>query len=379
MSWTDKIDTLLDRWHAEAEPGALAEPAFEVDPKAAPSAEWLVGETRRGLAELAEAVRESGGAPAPAAHAAGDGGGGDVRPALAEFREEIKTALTRFAETLAATSTPAPAQITEVIRPEPTGLRDEVRTALAGLRQEIGSALAGLREEIGSALAGLGSLPTASASSSEASLNEFREELKTAMADAAEENMVGRAGLTKSLRIAMADLAEKNRRAMAELGQAVSAGAAEAGGDDTVSFYPQPVDDQSFESRGEAGAFRGQISENAGRTIAVPDCYAAQVNDDSMAPLASEGQSLLVSRSIAPRNGDLVLAQLADGKWVFKRYVQRGAEHQLHSINPQLALPAVVLAEPPQRMHAVVAVLFGRVLVRVPQEAETSTAGAAAE
>jgi len=355
---------------------ALAEPAFEVDPDAAPDMDWLVRETRRGLAELAEAVRDAGGAraPVPAPAATPAAAAADAGPALAEFREEIKTALARFAETMAA-ARPAPVRAGVV---EPEGLREEIGAALAGLREEVGSALSGLRRETGNALARLDGSPPAEGAApsglSEETLLEFREEIKTALADFAEENMVGRAGLTKSLKIGMADLAEKNRRAMTELTAALEGAGKSAGGADTISFYPQPVADQSFEAQGDAGAFVGEVGEDGGRRISVPDCYAAQVNDDSMAPLASEGQTLLVSRTLPARNGDLVLAQLDDGQWIFKRYILRGEEHQLHSINPQLGLPAIVLDAPPQRMHVVVAVLFGRVLVRAREAAESSAA-----
>lgn len=379
MSWTDKIDTLIDRWHDEAEGAvALAEPAFEVDLDAAPDMDWLVRETRRGLAELAEAVRDAGGARAPAAAPAGApvvaAAAAGAGPELAEFREDIKTALARFAETMAAQGArpAAPAGVGQ------EGLREEIGAALAGLREEVGSALSGLRRETGTALARLGESPPAEGAApgglNEEALLEFREEIKTALADFAEENMVGRAGLTKGLKIGMADLAEKNRRAMAELTAALEGANKSAGGADTISFYPEPVADQSFEAQGDAGAFVGEVGEDGGRRISVPNCYAAQVNDDSMAPLASEGQTLLVSRAIPARNGDLVLAQLADGTWIFKRYILRGEEHQLHSINPQLGLPAIVLNAPPQRMHVVVAVLFGRVLVRAREAAESSAA-----
>jgi hypothetical protein len=200
--------------------------------------------------------------------------------------------------------------------------------------------------------------------------------IRNSLSEFSEEDMVGRAGLAKSVKIGMADLAEKNRRAIDELRAALTE-ASGKGGAGTISFHPEPIPDPDFESSGKVGAFPRDFEEDEGRRISVPDCYAAVVNDDSMAPLACEGHTLVVSRGVPARNGDLVLAQSEDGSWVFRRYVKRGEQHQLQSLNPQLGLPAVVLESLPQRMHVVIGVLFGSPVVRAELEAEAAAAAGA--
>ena len=87
-------------------------------------------------------------------------------------------------------------------------------------------------------------------------------------------------------------MAEKSRRALGALEEnlrkSVSTGTA-----DSITFFPEHVDDQSFASEGAAGAFARPLEADGGRRISVPNCYAVQVNDDSMAPLACDPHATL--------------------------------------------------------------------------------------
>ncbi len=315
-SWMNAIDVLLERWRAESEPVQLtSSTGFEIP-------------------------QEQAAAPEPAAAAAG------LRPALTELAEAIRSALVDLAGSLRAAGEASPAVAAPVPVPgdaDAGRLSDDLKALLESMAEENRSGRTGQLEAI-----------------------------RNALAEFSEEDMAGRAGLAKSLKIGMADLAEKIRRALEEIKSGLAERPLSEG--DTVTFHPDPVAAQSFEMVGAVGAFPRLLFEGASRQIRVSDCYAAQVNDDSMAPLACEGHTLLVNRSLPAKNGDLVIVQLAAGRWVFKRFVLRGDQHQLQSVNLQLGLPAIVLAEPPAQMHVVVGVIFGRALARVSERTEASSA-----
>jgi hypothetical protein len=376
-AWMSSIESLIERWRSESEPIDLPEveipspaPAAQVGAAAAPDLRpaltQVSREHRQGLTELAEAVRGSMAALAqslkdwsdrtpdrPAAET--DAGlATNVGERIDSFRDEMKGALASFAETVASSGSAGAAAGEGASGQAAAAVLESIKSALESAAERMAEAT---REDI-------------------AKLGEM---IRSSLSDFSEEDMVGRAGLAKSLKIGMADLAEKNRRTMEELRAALAAGAsgAKGGSGDLVSFHPEPIPDPSFESSGKVGAFPRDFEEDEGRRISVPDCYAAVVNDDSMAPLACEGHTLLVSRAVSPRNGDLVLAQSEEGRWVFRRYVKREDQHQLQSLNPQLGLPAVVLEDAPQRMHVVVGVLFGSPVVRAELEAEAAAAAGA--
>jgi SOS-response transcriptional repressor LexA len=54
------------------------------------------------------------------------------------------------------------------------------------------------------------------------------------------------------------------------------------------------------------------------------DCYALRVNDDSMEPEFQIGELFFIDPGILPRMHDFVVAQLADGNHVLRRYIYRG-------------------------------------------------------
>jgi hypothetical protein len=357
-SWMNSIEELVSRWRAESSPARLAAPlAFEA------------GGARATRADAGADLRPLLGALSR-----------DNRKALTELAEAIRAAMSSLAGAIGRMGT-APAESTPAAAPvagddgkllgELAALRDEVRAALSrpSGAGEVAAAAAP------AAVPDLQPLLEKLLAETKSGMAEQLEAIRNALAESSEEDMVGRAGLAKSLKIGMADLAEKNRRALAGLEANLTGG--RTGQGDTVTFYPEPVPDQEFETAGDAGAFVGSMEGAEGRKIYISDCYAAQVNDDSMAPLVSDGQTLLVSRSLPARNGDMVIAQLDDGRWVFKRYVRREGQDQLQSLNPILGLPAIVLSGPPSQMHVVVGVVFGRALARVSERAEASAAGAA--
>jgi phage repressor protein C with HTH and peptisase S24 domain len=325
-SWMNAIEVLVERWRAESEPVRLTPSVdFEVPGEAASEAAVGVAELRPALEELSR----------------------EGRLALTELAEAIRSSLAALDGSLRAARDSAPG-IAPVAALAPSGadasrLGDDLKSLLEKMAEE---------NRVGRA--------------------EQVDVIRNALAEFSEEDMVGRAGLAKSLKVGMADLAEKNRRVLEDLNKGLAQ--RPAGEGDTVTFHPDPVADQAFETVGAVGAFPQLLVEGAARQISVSDCYAAQVNDDSMAPLACEGQTLLVSRSLPAKNGDLVIVQLADGRWVFKRFVLRGDQHQLLSVNAQLGLPTIVLAEPPAQIHVVVGVIFGRALARAPQQTATSSA-----
>jgi hypothetical protein len=305
------------------------------------------------LAELGDEVRKSSGGEVAQA----------VRSAFAEALESVKSSLDATGE-----------RIVERHREEITRLGEEVRRSggdqlSAAVRTAMGDALDAIKS----------ALETASeriAERNREDVAKLGDAVRSYLAEFAEEDMVGRAGLAKSIKIGMADLAEKSRCSLSELQEAL-APRTEGELRDTVVFHPEPIPDPAFDSAGKVGAFPRAVGDEVARRISISDCYAAQAADDSMAPLACEGHTLLVSRSVPVKNGDLVLAQLDDDQWVFRRYVQRGGLHQLQSLNPQLGLPAVVLDGPPQRVHVVVGVIFGSAQVRARLAAEASAAAGA--
>jgi len=405
-SWLTSLESLIDRWKEQAGPVQLAPAAdfgvqadvvpgdtgdtedtgetaarFEIAPALAELSRdgraalvQLAEAIRTSMSELAGAVRDSAAGGPPEDESAG--GEGEIAAQMASLRAEVKAALFQLGalanrvQSGGGVSAPAvdTQALVEALKPHLAG--GEAPAPVAAVDPEaysapIAEALTPLIESV--------------RQESRSGRSELMDQIRNALAEFSEEDMVGRAGLAKSLKIGMADLAEKNRRSLAEIKEMLSGASGGAG--DTVTFHPEPVPDQAFATAGEVGAFPRPLSEGAARRISLGDCYAAQVNDDSMAPLACEGQTLLVSRSLPVRNGDMVIAQLADGRWVFKRYVLREGQHQLQSTNPVLGLPAVVLTEPPQQLHAVVGVVFGRALARVPQGAAASsaTAGAAGQ
>jgi len=364
-SWMNSIEELVDRWRAESAPAQLAAPlafgpggARRADAGAAADLRPLFGalsrDNRKAMTELAEAIRAAMSSLAGAIGSISPAGTGSTAAAVpaAPLAGEAEKLLGEFA-----------------------ALRDEVRGALSRSSGAVEAAAPTSPATASVPGPDLQPLLEKVLEQTKSGMAEQLEAIRNALAEYSEEDMVGRAGLAKSLKIGMADLAEKNRRALTSLEANLAGG--KGGQGDTVTFYPEPVPDQEFDSPGEVGAFVGDMDAAASRKIYISDCYAAQVNDDSMAPLVSDGQTLLVSRSLPAKNGDMVIAQLEDGRWVFKRYVRREGQDQLQSLNPQLGLPAVVLASPPAQMHVVVGVVFGRALARVSERAEASTAGAA--
>ncbi len=400
-SWLISLETLIERWRGDASPvqltpaAAFEIPAASESPTASaapaqvdlrPALTELSREGRVAFLELADAIRTSLSELAGAVKSSVS----DVPPAAlassAEFavcteeiaaqmlslRTEVKAVLFQLGTLANSKHEEAPAApvvdtqaLVEALKPHMIRSEEPAPATTVAPEVDTGSVVEALRPLV----EGLGA-------ESRAGRSELMDAVRNALAEFSEEDMVGRAGLAKSLKIGMADLAEKNRRSLAELKEGLAGGGAGAG--DTVTFHPEAIPEQVFATSGEVGAFPQSLSENGPRRISLADCYAAQVNDDSMVPVASDGQTLLASRNLPVRNGDMVIAQLAEGTWVFKRYVLREGQHQLQSVNPQLGLPTIILAEAPQQIHVVVAVVFGRALARVPQEAGASSAAAGA-
>jgi hypothetical protein len=368
-SWLDRIDVLIERWRAEAQPVARVENDF-----------GRRGGVQAALPQKAEAVAQAGLPPAESS--------GRVASALLELAEAMRTSMSELVRAVDGSAAAAaaagagrdPAELAAQV----ASLRAEVKAALFrpgaladGADSESdapapGATAAGAADQM---VAALQPLAERLEQATRAGRAEQLEAIRGALAEFSQEDMVGRAGLAKSLKIGMADLAEKHRRALAQLQENLSGGG--RGCSDAVSFYPESLPDRSVEVAGEVGAFPRGAGGEAARRIELTDCYAAQVNDDSMLPLAGEGQTLLISRSLPARNGDMVVARLADGRWVFKRYVVHEGRHQLQSLNPELGLPATVLDRPPHQVDVVVGVIYGRALARAPQTAGApSTAGA---
>jgi len=99
--------------------------------------------------------------------------------------------------------------------------------------------------------------------------------------------------------------------------------------------------------------------QTAPQVVRYEDCVVIDVVDDSMEPIARHGQHLLVDKNREVDHGDLVVADIGghETEWVFKKYLQDGKHHQLHSINSQMELPAIILKKRP-RIYKVVAILL---------------------
>ncbi|MHC4660682.1 MAG: S24 family peptidase [Planctomycetota bacterium] len=87
--------------------------------------------------------------------------------------------------------------------------------------------------------------------------------------------------------------------------------------------------------------------------------YALRIMDDSMEPLAREGQRVLVDPDAVVSSGDLVILNMGQKEeaWIFKRYVLNKGLHQFLSINTHRGIPAIIIKEEPD-MRKAVAVVF---------------------
>jgi DNA-binding XRE family transcriptional regulator len=58
--------------------------------------------------------------------------------------------------------------------------------------------------------------------------------------------------------------------------------------------------------------------------LAVDDCFAVRITDNSMEPAFRIGDRVVLNRRLEPLDGDAVLARLADGTHLFRYYEPRG-------------------------------------------------------
>lgn len=73
---------------------------------------------------------------------------------------------------------------------------------------------------------------------------------------------------------------------------------------------------------------------------------AVKVENDSLAPIAYRGQTIIISENEIINNGDLVFVKLTDKTNLFKRYYKRGKKNiELESINPTNYKPAITLTD----------------------------------
>ena len=93
-----------------------------------------------------------------------------------------------------------------------------------------------------------------------------------------------------------------------------------------------------------------------------PNCYVLELEGDSMEPLYSPGDLLVVAPNLQPTPGDLVVVRTVEDEVLFKKYKQRGKTIVLSSFNPKH--PALELAPKDiEKMHpvqSVVRVLKGK-------------------
>lgn len=93
-------------------------------------------------------------------------------------------------------------------------------------------------------------------------------------------------------------------------------------------------------ARGGESAYPEDM-EHASPRIAVPckdpNCYVLELEGDSMEPLYSPGDLLVVAPNMEPINNDLVIVKTTEGEVFFKQYKhpRRAEEFQFLSLNPK--------------------------------------------
>ena len=109
--------------------------------------------------------------------------------------------------------------------------------------------------------------------------------------------------------------------------------------------------------REEDGQFVG-VAEDPTEKIVLKDCFAIRVVDDSMIPVAFDGQFVLVCGDRPPTSGELVV--FSEGKgYLFKRYLYSKNKklHQFVSINTNEFHDPIIRTKPPRQWFRVVAVI----------------------
>jgi DNA-binding XRE family transcriptional regulator len=94
-----------------------------------------------------------------------------------------------------------------------------------------------------------------------------------------------------------------------------------------------------------------------GKTVSLTDCKGLVVHDESMNPVARDGQVVLYRPGDPGKSGDLVVVDLEDGL-IFKQYHEVNGIHQFVSVNVSLALPAKTRKTRPKAMWKVVGIVM---------------------
>lgn len=85
----------------------------------------------------------------------------------------------------------------------------------------------------------------------------------------------------------------------------------------------------SWAAAGDAKDFQDlatQIDETVGSHVTDPNAFAVIIEGDSMEPEFKAGDRVVVAPNLEARNGDIVLAKLAKGGVLLKKYFRKGPE-----------------------------------------------------
>jgi SOS-response transcriptional repressor LexA len=69
-----------------------------------------------------------------------------------------------------------------------------------------------------------------------------------------------------------------------------------------------------------------QIDETVGSHVTDPNAFAVIIEGESMEPDFKAGDRVVLAPNLEARNGDVVLAKLADGRVMVKKFLRRGPE-----------------------------------------------------
>lgn len=97
-----------------------------------------------------------------------------------------------------------------------------------------------------------------------------------------------------------------------------------------------------------------------------PNCYAVQVDGDSMEPMYSEGDILVVAPNLEPMVNDLVIAKTVEDDVLFKIWLgERKGKFRLQSYNPKYPVMEFTRGELRKihPIHSVVRLLKEKILV----------------
>lgn len=83
----------------------------------------------------------------------------------------------------------------------------------------------------------------------------------------------------------------------------------------------------SWAAAGKASDYEdlaSQIDETVGTHVTDPNAFAVIVEGDSMEPEIKAGDRVVIAPNLEPRNGDIVLVKLKDGRVMLKKFGRSG-------------------------------------------------------